>query len=81
MVGGTTSSGYTDTTEVFSGGQWSTVGPLPTAVRGLAGVTIDNTVYMTGLCTLYAERCSGNLFQEVRNVQVHTGRTSGVLML
>ena len=38
--------------EVFIGGQWTTVGPLPTAVAALAGVTIDNTVYMTGL---YAE--------------------------
>ena len=49
-----------DTTEVFIGGQlqWSTVGPLPTAVAALAGVTIDNTVYMTGL---YAEKCNGNM--------------------
>ena len=45
----TADSGYTDTTEVFIGGQWSTVGPLPAAVAGLAGVTIGNTVYMTGL--------------------------------
>ena len=50
VVGGLTDGGYTDTTEVFSGGQWSTVGPLPAAVSALAGVTIDNTVYMTGLC-------------------------------
>ena len=49
MVGGLIDGGYTDTTEVFSGGQWSTVGPLPTAVAALAGVTIDNTVYMTGM--------------------------------
>ena len=49
MVGGWTGGVFTDTTEVFSGGQWSTVGPLPTAVAALAGVTIDNTVYMTGM--------------------------------
>ena len=48
--GGGGSGGHTDTTEVFIGGQWSTVGPLPAAVSALAGVTIDNTVYMTGLC-------------------------------
>ena len=58
MVGGLTGSAYTDTTEVFIGGHWSTVGPLPAAVSALAGVTIDNTVYMTGLC---AEKCNGNM--------------------
>ena len=43
---------HTDTTEVFSGGQWRTVGALPDASNGLvglAGVTIKNTVFMTGL--------------------------------
>ena len=29
-------------------GVWRTVGPLPTAVAGLRGATLDNTVYMTG---------------------------------
>ena len=58
MVGGLIDGGYTDTTEVFIGGQWSTVGPLPTANAGLAGVTIGNTVYMSGL---YAGRCNGNM--------------------
>ena len=61
MVGGLTgSSGYTDTTEVFSGGQWSTVGPLPTANAGLVGITIGNAVYMTGLYA-FAERCYDNM--------------------
>ena len=49
IVGGWTGAANTDTTEVYSGGQWRTVGALPVAVRGLAGVTIENTVYMTGL--------------------------------
>ena len=40
---------HTDTTEVFSGGRWRTVGALPDASYGLAGVTIKNTVFMTGL--------------------------------
>ena len=29
-------------------GEWRTVGELPTAVNGLRGATLDNTVYMTG---------------------------------
>ena len=49
VVGGRTGAAYTDTTEVYSGGRWRTVGALPVAVSGLAGVTIENTVYMTGL--------------------------------
>ena len=32
-------------------GVWKTVGPLPTAVSGLRGAPLDNTVYMTGECT------------------------------
>ena len=59
MVGGLIGGGYTDTTEVFSGGQWSTVGQLPAAVVALAGVTIGNTVYMTGLYN--AEKCYDNM--------------------
>ena len=46
---GSTGAVYTDITEVYSGGQWRTVGALPEAVYGLAGVTIENTVFMTGL--------------------------------
>ena len=49
VVGGYTGAVYTDTTEVYSGGLWRTVGALPEAVYRLAGVTIDNTVFMTGL--------------------------------
>ena len=49
VVGGWTGAGGTNTTEVYSGGQWRTVGALPVAVNGLAGVTVGNTVYMTGL--------------------------------
>ena len=50
VVGGWTDAGRrTDTTEVYSGGQWRTVGALPEAVSSLAGVTIGNTVFMTGL--------------------------------
>ena len=50
MGGRTKSTGavYTDITEVYSGGQWRTVGALPEAVWALAGVTVEYTVYMTG---------------------------------
>ena len=39
---------YLATTEVYRGGQWITVEPLPVAVMGVRGATVDNTVYMTG---------------------------------
>ena len=50
VVGGWDHAGNrTDTTEVYTGGQWRTVGALPEAVSSFAGVTIENTVFMTGL--------------------------------
>ena len=44
------SNSFTASTEVYIIGssEWSTVAPLPVAVAGLAGVTLSNTVYMTG---------------------------------
>ena len=39
---------YLATTEVYRGGQWITVAPLPVAVMGLRGASLDNMVYMTG---------------------------------
>ena len=39
---------YLASTEVYRGGQWVTVEPLPAAVMGVRGTTVDNTVYMTG---------------------------------
>ena len=39
---------YLSSTEVYRGGRWVTVGPLPLAVDGVRGVTLDNTVFMTG---------------------------------
>ena len=41
---------YLSSTEVYRGGRWVTVGPLPLAVDGVRGVTLDNTVFMTGVC-------------------------------
>ena len=37
-----------DSTELFIGGKWLTVGPLPVAVTGVRGVTLDNKVLMAG---------------------------------
>ena len=39
---------YLASTEVYRGGKWLTVEPLPVAVMGLRGASLDNTVYMTG---------------------------------
>ena len=39
---------YLASTEVYHGGQWLTVEPLPVAVLGVRGASLDNTVYMTG---------------------------------
>ena len=42
--------GLVSSTEILVtlAGVWRTVGSLPTAVWGLRGATLDNTVYMTG---------------------------------
>ena len=39
---------YFSSTEIFSRGQWTIVGPLPEPLRGVRGVTVDNSVFMTG---------------------------------
>ena len=51
VVGGLQGTNMLDSTEVFSAGQseWTTVGPLPQAIAGLAGVTLANTVFMAGV--------------------------------
>ena len=51
MVGGLHGTNRIDNTEIFSAGQskWTTVGPLPQAIAGLAGATLANTVFMTGM--------------------------------
>ena len=53
MTGGGTGAGTspgTPTTEVYQpgAGRWRLVGPLPAAVRGVAGAALANTVYMMG---------------------------------
>ena len=47
-------SGYLSSTEIYRGGQWVTTGPLPVAVAGVRGVTLDNTIFMTGQLSFYS---------------------------
>ena len=35
-------------TEIYEGGRWSEVEPLPRAVQGVRGASVQNTVYMMG---------------------------------
>ena len=55
VVGGLHGQNFIDNTELFSAGQskWTTVGPLPQAIAGLAGATLANTVFMTGMIIEY----------------------------
>ena len=48
-------AGYLSSTEIYREGQWVTARPLPVAVAGVRGVTLDNTVFMTGQLTIYSE--------------------------
>ena len=43
---------YLASTEVYRGGRWITVEPLPVAVMGVRGASLDSTVYMTGESSL-----------------------------
>ena len=49
VVGGWDTTSALDSTEVFSGGAWMTVGALPVAVSGSRGFTFGNSFYMTGV--------------------------------
>ena len=50
MAGGSKGIDELSSTEILVtlAGVWRTVGPLPTAVSGLRGATLDNRVFMTG---------------------------------
>ena len=39
---------YYDSTEIYQNGQWTEAAKLPWAVTGLRGITLDNSVIMTG---------------------------------
>ena len=39
---------YLASTEVYRDEQWISVAPLPVAVMGVRGASLDNMVYMTG---------------------------------
>ena len=42
------SSEYYDSTEIYKDGLWTEAAKLPLAVTGLKGITLDNSVFMTG---------------------------------
>ena len=50
MAGGSKGIDDLSSTEILVtlAGVWRTVGPLPTAVGGLSGATLDNRVFMLG---------------------------------
>ena len=48
VAGGMTADGYTASTEIFEDGEWREVGELPMAMAELRGVTLEDTVIMTG---------------------------------
>ena len=50
VAGGNVGAEKLSSTEILVtlAGEWRTVGRLPSAVDGLRGATLDNTVYMTG---------------------------------
>ena len=50
VAGGSNDYHLLDSTEVFRDGEWTLMAPLPVALEGLRGVTLDNTVFMTGVC-------------------------------
>ena len=49
MARGSNNYHLLDSTEVFRDGEWTVVAPLPLALEGVRGVTLDNT-FMTGVC-------------------------------
>ena len=49
VAGGSNGHHLLDSTEVFRDGEWTVVAPLPLALEGVRGVTLDNTVFMTGV--------------------------------
>ena len=50
LVAGGYGDNFLSSTEILVtlAGVWRTVGQLPSALRGLRGATLDNTVYMLG---------------------------------
>ena len=50
VAGGSNDYHLLDSTEVFRDGEWTVVAPLPLTLEGVRGVTLDNTVFMTGVC-------------------------------
>ena len=66
VAGGWDTTSALDSTEVFSGGAWMTVGPLPVAVSGSRGFTFGSSFYMTGVCLVF--HCSATQSWIVRRL-------------
>ena len=78
---------YLASAEVYRGGQWVTVDPLPVAVMGVRGATVDNTVYMTGrkfyltLCSSLQLNSYTSFLKVAQIIRINTGQRSGDMML
>ena len=80
---------YLASAEVYRGGQWVTVEPLPAAVMGVRGATVDNTVYMTGskihltLWSLLQKKyyLHTSFLKVAQTMRINTGQRSGDTLL
>ena len=57
MAGGMTAGGYTASTEILEDGEWREVGELPVPMADLRGVTLQDTVIMTGMRSYLPVNC------------------------
>ena len=72
---------YLASTEVYRGGLWITVEPLPVAVMGVRGAGLDSTVYMTGESSVPHKFWLKFLLKVVRIGRRTTGQRSGDTLL
>ena len=52
-----TADGYTASTEILEDGEWREVGELPMPMADLRGVTLQDTVIMTGMRSYLPVNC------------------------
>ena len=62
MSGGWTGSAYSDSTEIFDGNNWTTVGRLPWGIINFPIITIDNKVLSFG------KHISKSIYRKMFNV-------------
>ena len=63
VAGGSNDYHLLDSTEVFRDGEWTEMAPLPLALEGVRGVTLDNNVFMTGVCAHIVHYDTGDHYQ------------------